>query len=92
MNRENIRSYKPIITNEGKTMTFQIQSDTFMDNESFILNLMIYNMNINNYLQYDLSPIKHITITNNSSVIEEIFDYDIIEEYFLLLNLALKMT
>lgn len=77
--KENIRSFKPIITNEGKKISFTIQSDVFIDNNFFVLNLMITNPNLNNWLQYDQSPIKNITITNNSQLIEEIFDYALIE-------------
>lgn len=35
---------------------------------------------MNNYLQYDINPIKHLTITNNSQLVEEIFDYALIED------------
>jgi hypothetical protein len=60
-------------------MSFTVQSDVFTDNNYFVLNLMITNPNKNNWLQYDQSPLKNITITNNSQLIEEIFDYNIIE-------------
>jgi hypothetical protein len=60
-------------------MSFTVQSDVFTDNNYFVLNLMITNPNKNNWLQYDQSPLKNITIKNNSQLIEEIFDYNIIE-------------
>jgi hypothetical protein len=49
--KENTRSFKPLITNEGKVMSFTIQSDTFIDNNFFVLNMLITNPNINNWLR-----------------------------------------
>jgi hypothetical protein len=79
--KENVRSFKPFVTNGGRTMSFTVQSDVFIDNNSFFLNLRVTNPNPHNYLQYDQSLIKNLTITNNSELIEEIFDYALIEEY-----------
>jgi hypothetical protein len=78
--RENTRSFKPIITNEGKLISFNIHSDVFVDANDFSLNLKITNPNPNNYLQYDLNPIKSITLSNNSEIIEEIFNYSLVED------------
>lgn len=72
------KQFIPTVFEGGSKLSFSIYSDEFIDPMSLFLELTVINTNLNNYLQFDMSPIKRLTIINNGRVIEDIVDYHLI--------------
>lgn len=78
------KSLKPLIFNNGRSMEFTIFSQTWVRGDSIKFVAEVINPHQNNYLQLDGPPevlIKRIAISYRSKILEEVHDYDVIEQF-----------
>ena len=74
----------PLIFNDGRMIEFTIFSSTYVKPGSIKLICDVINPNFNNYLQLDGNPsniIKRMTFLYRSKVLEEITDFDILQNF-----------